>query len=359
MITVTSITHVAESDVLSRARRYGARVLEAISFESRSLRVPTILRDNEIEVTEATLLDYDTHAEPRDRDRELRQLHRAKCEGLLRSERTSIRKARVSPYSSNVLRRQMEDILCASSSELMVIDITCMTRVHLIVIAQLLARRRIDPENTVFAYVSPQSYNVEAGGSVGWRDTILVRISGEPSMRKEGHARGFILAGHDGDRLSVALSELEPSSGVVVFATNRRRPDLCLRARDANKAITERLLTLRMPRMKEVHQGKASERWQQVVVEMGDLEHLAERVLAEVAETRADEGPIVLFPFGPKIQTFVASCILAALETIDSWAVYPIPDGYPVNYSSGVAKTFWMKWAEVKARSGSSKRQTQ
>ncbi|MCI0557635.1 MAG: hypothetical protein MN733_04010 [Nitrososphaera sp.] len=111
------------------------------------------------------------------------------------------------------------------------IDISCMTRVHLIVIAQLLARRQLDPENTVFAYVSPQSYNVEAG-SVGWRDTILVRISGEPSMRREGHARGLVLAGHDGERLGLALSQLEPSSGLVVFATNARRPDFALRAHE-------------------------------------------------------------------------------------------------------------------------------
>ncbi|MCI0557636.1 MAG: hypothetical protein MN733_04015 [Nitrososphaera sp.] len=95
--------------------------------------------------------------------------------------------------------------------------------------------------------------------------------------------------------------------------------------------------------MKEENQGRASEGWAEYVGEVGDLDRFADRILREVNAARTDNGPIILFPFGPKIQTFVASCILASLEAVDSWAVYPIPYGYPVNYSSGVAKTFWMK----------------
>ena len=83
--------------------------------------------------------------------------------------------------------------------------------------------------------------------------------------------------------------------------------------------------------------------WKDDIVRLTDFDKLSEILLKEAKIAEKDQGPLVLFPFGPKLHTFSAGCTLASMESVDSWAVYPIPDGYPVDYSSGTAITYWME----------------
>jgi len=124
-----------------------------------------------------------------------------------------------------------------------------MTRVHLVAVAEAVRRRHESLDELYFCYATPRSYGFQKGLLLGWRDTLFVPINMRRSLRREGNARGVILAGHNNERLSTALHELEPLSGVFIHAREEGRPDLLARGRELNKPIENRLLRLKMPDM--------------------------------------------------------------------------------------------------------------
>jgi len=56
-----------------------------------------------------------------------------------------------------------------------------------------------------------------------------------------------------------------------------------------------------------------------------------------------DQGPLILFPFGPKNLTLSASIILASARQVNVWAVYPVPFMYDIDYSQRSARVHWMR----------------
>jgi len=326
-----------EHESLAKLRNRPFAFLGVLSFEDRCVAVANILKREGLSPTQACVTSYQTRAVPEDLDSVLRARNFGlfaldlSCEGCRQS-------CPLSPYSWNALREQMLGLLFKWKDLDLLIDITCMTRIHLFVLSSLIANGELPHERVTFVYTSPQSYNVDGNDSLGWRDTILVPIGKNRVFRREGHARGIVLAGHDSERIGVALCELEPASGVLLFANTPRRPDFLQRSREVIRPISKRLLTLRMPRQKEnVIQGMYDS-WLEGVVDIADFEELSRHLLPQIEDARKDKGPIILFPFGPKSLSMACGIVLASTPDINSWAIYPIPDGYPVSYSSGISK---------------------
>ena len=320
--------------------------ISVISFESRCTTVAEKLVSEGLLPSKTFTLSYKTKAIPESTDKDLREENEATFCDLFNYNNNLVNESAISPYSSNVLKRQMEELIKIIGDNRIVIDITCMTRIHIIVLSELIASNRIDHSKVFFCYTAPQSYSVKPKSNPGWRDTILVSIGRNKPFRREGHARGIIFTGHDSERLSIALAELEPGIGILLFSNTPRRPDFLRRAREANKAIQDRLLTLRMPRSDQDNKLTASDQWSEYTFDINDFDRVNFYLEQEVNNAVSDDGPIILFPYGPKTLTLATAIFLASFPSVDSWAVYPIPDGYSISYSTGSSMLHWMKVIE-------------
>ncbi|MGH8601479.1 MAG: hypothetical protein ACREXR_01465 [Gammaproteobacteria bacterium] len=87
-----------------------------------------------------------------------------------------------------------------------------MTRIHVLGLAATLGTTLRELPWAI-AYSSPENYgNLDsASKSLGWKDIIVAPIAETAVLLYEAYGRGIILAGHEADRLIVALSEIEPS----------------------------------------------------------------------------------------------------------------------------------------------------
>jgi hypothetical protein len=81
------------------------------------------------------------------------------------------------------------------------------------------------------------------------------------------------------------------------------------------------------------------------VVDLTDFRELSKLIGEQVVEAYPDEGPLILFPFGPKTLALSAGLLLASDKRVGAWAVYPIPDRYSIEYSQGSAALHWMDLA--------------
>jgi hypothetical protein len=154
-------------------------------------------------------------------------------------------------------------------------------------------------------------------------------------FKREGQSRGIILAGHDAERLSVALGELEPASGTLVYCGNPKRPDFLRRAREVNAKIERRLLQLRMPRSSGP--PAAVDGWTASSIDVGDFQALSTALRIQVNEAKREESPVILFPFGPKPDSLAVALLLREWGVGDAWAVYPVPRA-SVPHTEGVAE---------------------
>lgn len=336
------ISLIERDKLYSQLRSQPFSFFGVVSFEKRCTTSAQNLVSNGLVPTEACFLSYKTRAFPEEINSFSMEANKRDFFRILENSCKLETPDPLNPYSINILRYQMDKLLSECSSSFYLIDISCMTRIHLFAIALLVATNKIDYSKVAFCYTCPQSYSLHKRGSIGWRDTVLVPIGKNRTFRREGHARGLVMAGHDSERLSIALSELEPASGLLIFAETPRRPDFLQRARESNRTISKRLLTLRMPRPFSSKETVSFDQWSEKFVELTSFGQFYSLIDPEIQAAINDEGPIILFPFGPKSLTLASGILLATTNNLNAWAVYPIPEGYPANYSTGSAMIHWM-----------------
>jgi hypothetical protein len=321
---MNQLKSIPASQIVAKLKGRSFSYVSVLSFEERCTAWPDTFGAQGCLPARLFFVNYATRVEPPDEDRQLRATYRDRIRATLKATKiTSFEK--VNAFAAAALVELATNILNQSNDEPIVYDISCMTRVHLVALAQAIRRHRSLPE-LFFAYATPRSYGFQKGLLLGWRDTLFVPINTKLSFRREGNARGLVFAGHSSERLSVALHELEPSSGVFVYAREEGRPDLLAKAKEVNKPIEDRLRRLRMPRM---------DKWRIETLGLNDCDGLNALVSAEILQAKNQRGPIVLFPFGPKPMTLAASLVLAFRDDLYSLAVYPVPESFDVNYSSG------------------------
>lgn len=318
--------------------QYGCVLVSAVSFERRGTATSKRLKESGIVPTEHYVFDYDTVAVPRDEDEAIRQLQREYYETCFRGScrMTFLRKNPAFSFSRLVL--QMTEILAASKSAAIYIDISCLTRVHLLAIVTAVTRVPIDTDQMRFAYTPPMSYAFEGGSQFGWRDVLHVPIGRPRQLTREGHALGVVLTGHEGERLAVALEELEPGSGIVVFSNTPGRPDFLYRSEEVNRGIVGRLRTLSVDVGLEGGDGKTPG-WSIEIADVFDADKLSGLIDRVVLRARDLKAPLILYPFGPKVHTVVAAMKMACARGLDTWVVYPVPTRFQVHGTIGIGPT--------------------
>jgi len=308
--------------------------LGALSFEERCVGSLAVCETNGVRCSNAIILNYASNVEPkRDADEKLvRHAH------ILDSFRGSVvtkqmSKRRVEPYSFQGFQQMLQLALDELSPEFIIFDITCLTKVHTLALATMLAEKQTEFQ-WIVAYTIPENY-ASAGSDQasrirqGWRDLIVAPLADTAMLFNEAHSRGVIIVGHESDRLIVALAELEPSGGLILKAYNPERPDLHRVSDNHNRKIIRQLTHMR------------ASQWTQRVVDLSKMEPIQRCIGAEIVIAQKYAAPVILFPYGPKLLVFSAAFELAEKYREASWFVYPVPTSYPVTYSEGVEKTIW------------------
>jgi|GEM_PF-1404558 len=314
-------------------------LVAVVSFEQRGPAWASFLSSNEALPEKAFIFDYETIAEPEDEDAELRARCRSTFTRTLdRRHKTTHFLSGINAFAANSLAEQIGQLIKECNGLPVLIDISCMTRVHLLAIVAGLRARPTPEAELYFCYTAPEAYGFQRADRVAWRDVLFIPAGKRRMFKREGFSRGIILAGHDGERLSVALQELEPASGTMIYSRNNDRPDFLRKAREANGIVERRLLGLRMPRANKPEE--VSDDWKCAFVDVRDFEALSSILRKQVQMALRDDGPIVIFPFGPKPMSLSIALSLRDWDVSEAWAVYPVPERFSVTYSQGVAELY-------------------
>jgi hypothetical protein len=236
----------------------------------------------------------------------------------------------VHPHAFSALRDLVIEIIEHETPSSVIIDITCLTRIHVLAIAAVMADREI-PTKCVGAYTIPENYGSFTRSRIrqGWKDILIAPLADTAVSLHEDNSRGIILLGHDTNRLIVALGEMEPAGGMIVSADTPTRPDFRVACLKNNKHIIEQLTNM------------SPHGWRSQDVMFTDMRATGEVVNNEIEKAKTNEAPIFLYPFGPKSLSFGVAWGLCRQYKDASWFVYPIPMDYDVDYSYGVADTVW------------------
>lgn len=315
-------------------RRPDARVVwvGASSFEPRCTGSLTRLKSAGAAVTEAMRFDY---ASPTAKDEEaerLRSANRDEQERTLAAlGSTDLEVVRLSGAPTSLLVRALERRLLSAhlAGQHVVLDISCFTRLHVIAIGSCLGQLAT-PMTISVVYTLPQNYTTMADRRPdfeGFLRVVIAPVVDGASLRSESRARGVILLSHENQRLLVALSEFEPAGGVIVQPITASRPDFAAVSRQRNRRIVGRLNLI----------GG----WTSRSIPFSDAHRLMRVVGSQAEAASRAEGPLMLYPFGPKSLVFASALSAAQAYPEASWFVYPIPSFYDPFATEGVGDTFW------------------
>lgn len=303
----------------------------AQSFEERCTGSLLDLEKNNIHFSKGMAFNYRTQVKPTLEYKQLREknlrvilnLQKKVCtEGIMQQD--------IDPYSFQEIQNSVKSIIIDSKSEFVIFDITCMTKVHSLAIAALLAQWQYNFKWAV-SYTIPENYIFEdPTKAAGWRDVIIAPLAETALLFNERHSRGIIIPGHEADRLIVALAEIEPSGGIILISATQNRPDLRNVTNRRNQKVVRQLTKMR------------SSNWETQDIEIKELDILTKYITNEVSLAKKYGAPLIFFPYGPKSLLFFTAYQLSLLYPESSWFVYPIPFSYNVNYSEGIEKTMWI-----------------
>jgi hypothetical protein len=328
------LTSIKPDSVIMSMKRGDFGFLGVVSFEERATAWAQFMSANERQPVKAFLFDYDTVALPASRDNTMRNHCRDIFVESLKPTVVKINE-RINPFAMNPLTDMMYKVLDELANVPLVVDITCMTRVHLLALVAALYGRR-GQNDIIFCYTVPVGYGFGREDQFGWRDVLFIPAVRRWVFKREGQMRGVILAGHDAERLSVALGEMEPASGIMVYCGNPKRPDFLRRAREVNKTTECRLGNLKMPRWDK--SPGPLDGWIIKCIDVCDFQALSEVLRSQVNEAKRELSPIIIFPFGPKPDSLAVALFLWNWGVEDAWVAYPVPYGFSTDYSTGSAE---------------------
>jgi hypothetical protein len=319
----------------------------ALSFEERCVAGLELTRSEGVTGMTSTLFDYRQMATPGEDASELRQRSWTRA-SMSVSVGEELSRIHIDPYSM----ADAEELIRAQCSETgyIVIDITCMTKPHVLAAAAVLAQQ---PQTSWrILYTIPETYGDlnSRRASRGWTDTLLLPLGPDPSLGNEGLSLGVIMLGHEAERSLIALEHLEPAAGAAIIFRRSDRPDLERVTRSRNRLLLERLQRLRMPVNSGLRRlsGDFPERWEVVQLEMDDVVDGTARLVSLLADHASHaHAPVVLYPFGPKLAIFVAGLVLWRQYPQASWAVYPVASTHPLDYSDGILRTVVLRGEDV------------
>lgn len=336
----TQLVSVSRDNILQLLALQSFDFLAAVSFEERSTAWAQALSYCGLRPMHTILFDYNTLVDPEADDRELRKKCRDIFNAMFFLDNNNLSVCGpINAFAVNQLTQLTTRLITDCTSNYLLVDISCMTRVHLVALSNALRSVNRKPGSVLLCYTTPQSYSFQKEVLHGWKDTLFVPIGELRSFRREGHARGVAFPGHYGERLGVALQEIEPDSGILIYTRQEGRTDLLRCAKEVNKFIAKRLLLLRMPRADGFNSSTSpTDCWRSEVVNIDDFGRLHCLIEEEVNSAIYDGGPIMMYPFGPKPVTLFATLSLASYTNVQSCVVYPLPEKFDAQYSSGIGQ---------------------
>lgn len=306
--------------------------LGALSFEERCLGSLRALQGRPVRLSRPHILNYATTLEPADEGHDLRmryldEIHSI-CRTLSEHECQSVPVDAHAPVAIlNILAHFKEPAPPAS----LILDISCMTKIHTIALAADLPHNLANVHTTI-AYSVPENYGALAESRKdfpGFVRTIVAPLVPGASLFKESQARGIIVLGHESQRLLVAFSEIEPPGGVILRSVTRFRPDFEHVTIERNRSLLKDL--------------RLSKRWDEVRREFTDFGGIVKVVATEANNAKKRNGPLLLYPFGPKSVIFAAAWAAGVSYPEGTWFIYPVRANYDAHYSEGVHRTYWLR----------------
>lgn len=239
---------------------------------------------------------------------------------------------RLDPYSFNEIQQFVRELVRDHANADIVLDVTCMTKVHAIGIGACIAQLPTnDRKRFVLAYVIPDAYGILANGEVaGWQRVIIAPLVQGARLENERDSRGILLPGFESDRLIAALAEVEPAHGVAVIQGFDSRPELGLMATEQTN---------------EVLRLAPASQWDQRTCSILDPVALQTAVSQEASHAQSRKAPVFLYAFGPKPTDVIAALELSSRYPEGAWFVYPVPNGYAHIQSAGIDRCLWYRLA--------------
>jgi hypothetical protein len=307
--------------------------LGAVSFEERCKGSLEVLLKLGVKLKRGIALNYQTNVRPGPHAEDRRNENWRDLERLARTVMIEGIERRSAPaYLFQAAEETLNELVSDPEVDAIVLDITCLTKIHALAAASVLARRTGTPR-WVAAYSMPENYGIDPERNQdlpAWKDIIIAPLAETAQLFNETSGRGIILPGHEADRLIIALSEIEPAGGLIAVADTKRRPDLRYITQRRNQKTIQQLARMR------------ASNWVKRVVGVTDTWMLGRYVDQQIQLAMQHEAPVILFPFGPKSMVFAAAHRLAGRYPESSWFVYPIPSSYDAEYSSGLDDTIWL-----------------
>ncbi len=331
-ITPQYVKSLSDEHVLAAVRSAERSVwIGALSFEERCIGTLIQLRNMGVRLTDGILIEYDTGIVPQPEGEIKRALNKSRlmelAGGLFQN---ALRVEKLSPYAFDEVRRLFETVCNAQPYDVMILDVSCLTKIHTMAIGAFLALET--DRGAIVAYVIPENYGFldeRLEGPTAWSDIIIAPLAEGASLFYETDGRGIIIPGHEAQRLVVAIGEIEPAGGRILIPEYPGRPDFKHLMLRRNQRLLQQLSRMR------------SQKWERrrvAVLDSMTVEMVLDELLKEVQPRKA---PILLFPFGPKSVIFTCAIWLSARYPDASWFVYPIPVSYDVNYSFGIQQVTW------------------
>jgi hypothetical protein len=301
----------------------------AISFEPRCLASLRQCERSGIAVRRLIAFDYTSSVLQASEDLARRRAHRAELQAFAHTwAADGPHYLQLQPYELRDAQIALRgtDLLAVQN---VVIDVSCMTKLHTIALAESFAAFASGAGRAYVVYARPENYGTMTDG-FGWRETLVAPLTDRvPARRDPSDARGIVIPGHEGDRLRAALSALPSERGLIMVGDVPERRDFRERSERRN-GQTMFLLT-------DLHAGQ----WTKVGVDTRDLPRVAEFTQGQIAAADAERRAIALYPFGPKPLVFEVARVLANRCPDATWLVYPMPHRYDIAYSAGDGVVTW------------------
>ena len=322
--------HESLSEVLSKTSAKRLAWIGTASFERRCVGSVELLLNEGYPISRSTAFDYPTKLNPQNAGEQRRAANKSHLNRLLGD---SLTWRQINPYRYAEFVGELDRLYADLGPEFhIIIDITCLTKIHTLACAYWLLERR-DVTNVIIAYSQPEYYGNPSRSIWGkgrWQSPVVVRLDLN-STELYTSTSTIVLVGHEGDRLRLALSELEPATGVVIKSLPRRPDSPLLTVSDVQNAWL----------YSEINEGLRPG-FSVQSFGMKELEGLCAVVRNHCESAKRKRARVVLCPFGPKL--FIFATGLQALSTYPEniWLSYPRPFSYDPDYSEGYKYTLWI-----------------
>jgi hypothetical protein len=301
----------------------------AVSFESRCLGSLRLLKTHGVGISRAIAFDYPTIMSPKTKGEQDRADNKNEIRELL-GERVEFLLTHPHRYAEFIggINRQVSRIENTTKNAVLIFDISCLTRIHALALSYWALHANCCYP-IILAYSSPAYYgslSKSIWGKGAWLYTILMRLDLE-STEMFSSTKALIILGHEGDRLRLALSELEADSGLIFTTASRGRESTVIAAQNAWL-------------YKEINSGMRAS-YLTSEAGLGGTDQFSRLILDFCEKAKYENSRIVLCPFGPKSLVFLAGYICLSHLPLNTWLSYPIPKAYDPNYSNGHDSTYW------------------